>query len=185
MVAELKTQMQEALADIRRIAYDLRPPALDELGLVGALKEHIASYNQVQGLQIMLEAPESSPSLPAAVEVAAYRIALEAMTNVSRHAGARHCLVRLSLMGDLCLEVTDDGRRLPTAVRAGLGLTSMRERAVGELGFYLDIERTAAVVVDQPSVIYSLSRPELAAIEKIDPETANLFHRIVMPTCCP
>jgi signal transduction histidine kinase len=133
MAAELKTQMQEALADIRRIAYDLRPPTLDELGLVGALKEHIASCNQAQGLQITLEAPESPPPLPAAVEVAAYRIALEAMTNVSRHAEARHCCVRLSLPGDLCLEVTDDGRGLPNAVRAGVGLISMRERAE-ELG---------------------------------------------------
>ena len=120
--------MQEALADIRRIAYDLRPPALDELGLVGALKEHIASYNQVQGLQITLEAPESPPPLPAAVEVAAYRIALEAMTNVSRHAGARHCCVRLSLPGDLCLEVTDDGCGLPNAVRARCG-TDLDARA--------------------------------------------------------
>lgn len=133
MAAEMKKQIQEALADIRRIAYDLRPPALDELGLVGALKEHIASYNQTQGLQITLEAPENAPPLPAAVEVAAYRIALEAMTNVSRHAAARHCYVRLSLPGDLCLEVTDDGRGLPNAVRAGVGLTSMRERAE-ELG---------------------------------------------------
>jgi signal transduction histidine kinase len=121
------------LADIRRIAYNLRPPALDELGLVGALKAHIASHNQVQGLQITLEAPENPPPLPAAVEVAAYRIALEAMTNVSRHAGARHCCVRLSLPDDLCLEVTDDGRGLPNKVQAGVGLTSMRERAE-ELG---------------------------------------------------
>ena len=52
MSTELKAQMQEVLADIRRIAYNLRPPALDELGLVGALKAHIASQNQVQGLQI-------------------------------------------------------------------------------------------------------------------------------------
>ena len=133
LIAELKSQMQDALTDIRRIAYDLRPPALDELGLVGALKEHIASCNQAQGVHITLEAPESPPPLPAAVEVAAYRIALEAMTNVSRHAGARHCSVRLSLPGDLCLEVTDDGRGLPNAVRAGVGLTSMRERAE-ELG---------------------------------------------------
>lgn len=130
---ELKAQMQGVLADIRRIAYDLRPPALDELGLVGALKEHIASHNQVQGLQITLEAPETPPLLPAAVEVAAYRIALEAITNVSRHAKARHCSVRLSLLGDLCLEVIDDGRGLPDQVRAGVGLTSMRERAE-ELG---------------------------------------------------
>ena len=133
LVAELKTQMQEALGDIRRIAYDLRPPALDELGLVGALKAHITSYNQVQGLQITLEAPENPPPLPAAVEVAAYRIALEAMTNVSRHAGARHCYVRLSLPDDLCLEVTDDGRGMSASGRSGVGLMSMRERAE-ELG---------------------------------------------------
>lgn len=133
MAAELKAQMQEALADIRRIAYDLRPPALDELGLVGALKAHITSHNQLQGLQITLEAPENPPPLPAAVEVAAYRIALEAMNNVSRHAGAHHCYVRLSLPDDLCLEILDDGRGLPRAVRAGVGLISMRERAE-ELG---------------------------------------------------
>jgi signal transduction histidine kinase len=133
LVTELKTQMQEALRDIRRIAYDLRPPALDELGLVGALREHIASHNQTQGLQITLEAPESLPSLAAAVEVAAYRIALEAITNVSRHARARHGNVRLSLAKDLCLEIKDDGCGLPDAVRAGVGLVSMRERAE-ELG---------------------------------------------------
>jgi two-component system, NarL family, sensor kinase len=133
MAAELKFQMQEALADIRRIAYDLRPPALDELGLVGALKEYIASCNQVQGLHFTLEAPENTPPLPAAVEVAAYRIALEAMNNVSRHAGAHHCYVRLSLPDDLCLEILDDGRGLPGTVRAGVGLISMCERAE-ELG---------------------------------------------------
>jgi signal transduction histidine kinase len=131
--SELKTQMQEALADIRRIAYDLRPPALDELGLPGALKEHITTCNQSQGLEITLETPEKLPPLAAAVEVAVYRIALEAMTNVIRHAEARHCRVRLSLANDLRLEITDDGRGLPDAVRAGVGLTSMRERAE-ELG---------------------------------------------------
>ena len=97
------------------------------------MKEHVASYNQALSLQITLEAPENTPPLPAAVEVAAYRIALEAMTNVSRHAGAQHCCVRLSLLDDLYLEITDDGRGLPQAVRAGVGLTSMRERAE-ELG---------------------------------------------------
>lgn len=132
LATELKTQMQSALTDIRRIAYDLRPPALDELGLVGALKEHIASCNQAQGVHITLEAPEVPP-LPAAIELAAYRIALEAMTNVSRHSGAGHCYVRLSLHDDLCVEVVDDGRGLPQSLRAGVGLTSMRERAE-ELG---------------------------------------------------
>lgn len=133
MAAEIKAQMQEALADIRRIAYDLRPPALDELGLVGALKAHITSQNQLQRLQITLEAPENPPPLPAAVEVAAYRIALEALTNVSRHAGAHHCYVRLSLPDDLCLEILDDGCGLPGGIQVGVGLISMRERAE-ELG---------------------------------------------------
>jgi signal transduction histidine kinase len=133
MVAELKTQIQTALEDIRRIAYNLRPPALDELGLVGALRAYISSANQGQGLHITLEAPENPPSLLAAVEVAAYRIAIEAMTNVSRHARAQNCIVRLSLCNDLCLEVLDDGHGIRGDIRAGVGMASMRERAE-ELG---------------------------------------------------
>src|SRR5262249_19023560 len=133
LAANLQLEMQTVLADIRRIAYDLRPPALDELGLVGALKEHIALQNQARGVQITLDAPSILPPLTAAVEVATYRIALEAMTNVSRHANARHCQVRLFMDDRLCLEVDDDGRGIPASARAGVGLTSMRERAE-ELG---------------------------------------------------
>ncbi|NIV36615.1 MAG: two-component sensor histidine kinase, partial [Anaerolineae bacterium] len=72
----LKTQVQDALAEIRRIAYNLRPPALDELGLVPALREEIGSHNQVDGVRISLEAPAHLPPLSAAVEVATYRITL-------------------------------------------------------------------------------------------------------------
>ena len=137
LAAELKSQIQTTLDDIRRIAYDLRPPALDELGLVGALREHIASS---QGLRIVLEAPENLPPLAAAVEVAAYRIALEAINNVNRHAQAASCSVRLSLCDELCLEVSDDGCGLPDHVRAGVGMASMRERAE-ELGGTCVIEK--------------------------------------------
>jgi signal transduction histidine kinase len=133
MAAELKAQMQEALADIRRIAYDLRPPALDELGLVGALKEHITTNNQSSSVQIVLEVPQNIPPLAAAVEVAAYRIAMEAMTNVTRHANACRCEIRLSLDDRLCMEIADDGRGISDGVRAGVGMRSMRERAE-ELG---------------------------------------------------
>jgi signal transduction histidine kinase len=133
LAVELKAQMQEALTDIRRIAYDLRPPALDELGLVGALKEHITAYNQGGNLQFALEAPQNIPPLRAAVEVAAYRITMEAMTNVARHANARHCQVQLSVGHRLCLEIDDDGCGIPAGVRAGVGMASMRERAE-ELG---------------------------------------------------
>ena len=132
-VIELKSQIQTALNDIRRIAYNLRPPALDELGLVGALNEHIADHNQSHTLHIVLEADGDMSNLAAAVEVAAYRIVTEAITNVARHARAPHCVVKLTMDDALCLEVGDDGQGLPSSVRAGVGLTSMRERAE-ELG---------------------------------------------------
>lgn len=133
LLGKLKGEVQAALGEIRRIAYNLRPPALDELGLVAAIGEHITTVSQPEGPQITLEASERLPPLSAAVEVAAYRIALEAITNVIRHAQARHCTVRLALCDDLCLEVCDDGRGVSGALRAGVGLTSMRERAE-ELG---------------------------------------------------
>lgn len=95
LLSELKAQTQTAITDIRRLVYDLRPPALDQLGLVSALKEYAASHNGNGRLQITIDAPPLMPPLPAAVEVAAYRIATEAMTNVIRHAAAHHCIVRL------------------------------------------------------------------------------------------
>ena len=133
LLVALKAETQAAIADIRRLVYALRPPALDELGLVGALREHAASHSTPDGLRIIVEAPEELPPLPAAVEVAAFRIALEALTNVERHARARECTVRLALDGRLQLEITDDGVGLPPEYQAGVGLTSMRERAA-ELG---------------------------------------------------
>jgi signal transduction histidine kinase len=145
----LKAQTQTIIADIRRLVYDLRPPALDELGLVSALREQAAHYSEFNGLQVSTEAPEQLPPLPAAVEVVAYRIALEALTNVARHAHARTCCIRLSLAPTapahaghkqanqqqdmLCLEILDDGVGLPMHYQSGVGVNSMRERAA-ELG---------------------------------------------------
>ena len=133
LLVDLKAQVQAAIADIRRLVYELRPPALDELGLVGALREHAVSHSTADGPRISVEALESLPPLPAAVEVAAYRIALEALTNVARHAQAQECVIRLALDDALQLEITDDGIGLPKGYQAGVGLTSMRERAA-ELG---------------------------------------------------
>jgi signal transduction histidine kinase len=134
LLMDLESDMEAAISDIRRLVHNLRPPALDELGLVGALNDAAAQYD-TDGLRVRVEAPESEalPPLPAAVEVAAYRIAQEALTNVVRHAGARNCTVRLSLDDGLGLEVTDDGVGLPADRAAGVGLASMRERAA-ELG---------------------------------------------------
>ena len=133
LLADLKEQIQGAISDIRRLVYDLRPPALDELGLIPAIRERATDYGR-GGLDVGVEAPESLPPLPAAVEVAAYRIIQEALTNVTRHARAGVCRVRLSVRGgEIELEVADDGVGLPEDRHGGVGIASMRERAA-ELG---------------------------------------------------
>src|SRR5262249_32251981 len=106
LLGSLKGQVQTTIAQIRRVVYAVRPPVLDELGLVSALREHTAYAQASNGLHVSIEAPEAMPKLSAAVEVAAYRIVLEALTNVERHAQAHTCLVRLDMTeaGTLCLE---------------------------------------------------------------------------------
>jgi signal transduction histidine kinase len=133
LLVEVKAQLQTTIIDIRRLVYDLRPPALDELGLVSALQEQAMQYHRLNGVQVVIEAPPQLPPLPAAVEVAAYRIVLEALTNVARHAQAHTCCVRLALAEGLTIEVSDDGQGLPSEQHVGVGLASMRERAA-ELG---------------------------------------------------
>jgi signal transduction histidine kinase len=128
---DVTAKAQAALQDIRRLVYDLRPPALDELGLIGALRQ--TAGNMPEGLHIEVDMPESLPPLSAAVEVAAYRIAQEALNNVNHHAHARNCSVCLSVEDELRLEINDDGVGLAAEARAGVGLISMRERAA-ELG---------------------------------------------------
>jgi signal transduction histidine kinase len=130
-LAEITSKAQDALQDIRRLVYDLRPPALDDLGLIGALQQTAA--NAPNGLLITIEAREALPPLSAAVEAAAYRIAQEALNNVARHAHAQCGVVRLWVQDGLRLEISDDGVGLPTPLSVGVGLISMRERAV-ELG---------------------------------------------------
>lgn len=147
MLAELKAQARNAVADIRRLVYDLRPPALDELGLVSALREQAAQFTTSAGarcphpveLSVTVDAAGELPVLPAAVEVAAYRIVTEALTNVARHAGASHCTVAVALNGALEIEVADDGAGLAPGHRLGVGLSSMLERAT-ELGGSCTVE---------------------------------------------
>jgi PAS domain S-box-containing protein len=137
----LAKQAQAAVAEVRRLVYALRPPALDALGLMGALRSQ-AVHHDHNGLHLTIDGPEELPVLPAAVEVAAYRIALEALTNIVCHAEARNCVIRLELhekTGTLRLEVEDDGRGIGENRPAGVGLISMRERAE-ELGGSCTVE---------------------------------------------
>jgi signal transduction histidine kinase len=131
-LSQAKEASSQAITDLRNIVYGLRPPALDDLGLVGAVRVHVDRLVEGSALHIAVEAPPL-PELPAAVEVAAFRTAIEAVNNVVRHAGARRCCVELSVDdGSLVLEVTDDGSSR-TDWTAGVGMLGMRERAA-ELG---------------------------------------------------
>jgi signal transduction histidine kinase len=131
LLKELKGQVQDAIQDVRRLVYDLRPPALDQLGLAAALREYAAQQN-ANGLQVIVEAPDLH-DLPAAVEVAVYRIALEALTNAVRHSQASRCSIRITAGEQLCLEIEDDGVGINAGSPMGVGLSSMRKRTI-ELG---------------------------------------------------
>jgi signal transduction histidine kinase len=133
LLGEIITQAQDATTDIRRLVYALRPPALDDLGLVGAIQAQAQKLNQPGGLQVTVQA-DQLPPLSAAVEVAIYRIVHEALTNVVRHAQAKHCTITISVVADhLQLSISDDGIGIASEASAGVGLRSMRERAE-ELG---------------------------------------------------
>ncbi|WP_374686316.1 GAF domain-containing sensor histidine kinase [Promineifilum sp.] len=137
---EMQGDIRATIDDIRRVVHELRPPALDDLGLVPALNVLAAKIGrnenatpEATGLQVHVDAPDDLPPLPAAVEVAAYRIIQEALTNVVHHADARCATVRLRLDHALHIEVADDGAGFKEGRAGGLGLRSMRERAA-ELG---------------------------------------------------
>src|SRR5262245_7421319 len=150
-------QAQSLIADVRRLIYGLRPPTLDELGLVASL-EGLASRDGAGGPHIQVDAPDALPPLDAAVEVATYRIVQEAVTNVARHAHAGRCTVRLAVEPTaLLLEVADDGRGFSDR-RAGVGLQTMRERAL-ELGGTCEIASTPGVGT---TVSVRLPRQEVA-----------------------
>jgi signal transduction histidine kinase len=137
LLGELRDRTIGALNDIRRLVYELRPPALDSLGLVGALEEYtmlLSRRADGNALAVAIDAPAPLDDLPAAVEVAAYRIVTEALTNVTRHSTATSATVTLAARGkELQVSVHDDGVNVGGGWQPGVGLTSIRERAA-ELG---------------------------------------------------
>ena len=139
LLAELDTDLAGLLEEVRRISRGLRPPALDELGLMPALRAQAINFTGDSGLDLRVEGPPELPPLPAAVEAAAYWIALEALTNVSRHSEATHCLVRVRLGDTLDVEVEDDGVGIRPGTPRGVGLTAMHERAT-EVGGTFHVE---------------------------------------------
>ncbi|MFG1612221.1 sensor histidine kinase [Nonomuraea wenchangensis] len=130
LLLDLRTGMDAVSQEVRELVYGLRPPTLDDLGLAGAVRALAAE----PGPPVEVVVEGETDDLPAAVEVAAYRIAQEALTNVRKHAAAGHVTVTLARSaGALVVRVRDDGKGLPAARRSGVGFASMRERAA-ELG---------------------------------------------------
>jgi signal transduction histidine kinase len=139
LIAEVQEEVRACVGSIRKIIEGLRPPVLDERGLVAALQQQadvIAQRAPSVSVRVEGDPPEG---LPAAVEVVAYLIGGEAMTNALRHATPRQIVVTVAATSDeLVLEVTDDGRGIPDEPTAGVGLASMAERA-DEIGGLLTV----------------------------------------------
>ncbi len=143
LLRDVKTQAQDLVADVRRVVHDLRPPTLDEFGLVEALRGTIAQFRtHPNGIRIDFEADELPNNISAAVESATYHITMEAITNVIKHAHAHQCWIHLQVLAypsRLQMTIEDDGRGLPKLIVPNVGLHSMRERAE-ELGGTFSIQ---------------------------------------------
>jgi two-component system sensor histidine kinase UhpB len=151
--AELAEIVQHSLADVRRISLELRPGALEQLGLLNALISLCARISEQSGIRVHRELEPAIPQLPDDVELAVYRIAQEGLTNVMRHSQASEVTVSLRVVNEeLVLRVVDNGRGLPETVVEGGGLAGMRERAL-LIGADLQIERT------EPGVAVTLRLP--------------------------
>jgi len=126
--ARIEHHLDEALEEVRRSTSALLPAPLATLGLLGALRKHVASYARATGVDISLEAPAQLPELPPPVAAGLYRIVQEALHNTARHAGAGRASVRVTeLPGSLSLEFDDDGRGFPDQASS----QSIRERVAG------------------------------------------------------
>jgi two-component system sensor histidine kinase UhpB len=132
-VAAIRGQIEALQGHNKRILRQLRPPALDELGLNEALRILVDSWRETEpGVDVELSLPETLPPLGEKEVLAIYRLAQEALTNVYRHAGATHASIILSRgPSELHVRVQDDGIGIDPAKPAGLGLTGMRERVLG------------------------------------------------------
>jgi signal transduction histidine kinase len=142
LLRRLRAEATAAVGEVRRLVYDMRPPALDQLGLVPALHQQLATTRTPCGrpMQVSIDVPSDLPPLPAAVEVACYRIATEAVMNAARHSGTDRASVRIAIQDDDLTVVVSDPGVASGPWNPGVGLSSMNERAA-ELGGTLQIEQ--------------------------------------------
>lgn len=138
LLEQIQFQTQNALSTIREIVEALRPSEIDQLGLCHALEKFIHQI-ETAGIQAEFVVPDSFPKLPAAVEIALYRITQEAVHNVIKHSASNYCLVNLEVNDYVILRIQDNGKGFTIPVAKGVGLDSMQERAV-ENGGTLEVQ---------------------------------------------
>ncbi len=130
-LAELRELVVATLQDVRRLAVELRPKALDDFGLVPALERLVETFVEATGIAVDFESQLGDDRLPSEVETTLYRIVQESLTNIAKHAGARRVSVLLVLRGGAATAlVEDDGHGFDAEdeLRGGIGLAGMRER---------------------------------------------------------
>jgi signal transduction histidine kinase len=128
-MGELRELVVTTLQDVRRLAVELRPKALDDFGLVAAIERLVGTFREQTGIEVDLESRLGSDRLPREIETTLYRITQEALTNVVKHAQAKHVSIVLNRRdGSVAAVIEDDGRGITEAGGDGLGLLGMRER---------------------------------------------------------
>lgn len=132
LLTDVEHKLIGAVGEVRRLIHNLRPPVLDQLGLIKSIELFIEDYRQ-RDFEITLFTPAQMPRLSPVIEIATYRIIQEAVTNVVKHAQATHCTVQLELNDSLKICVSDNGIGIPTSYTQGVGMGSIQERAE-ELG---------------------------------------------------
>ena len=153
---ELRELVVATLQDVRRLAVELRPKALDDFGLAAALERLTHTFSEATGIEVQLEAALGEERLPGEVETTLYRIVQEALTNIVKHAGARKVSILLTRRGGAAAAVIeDDGRGFdPAAVQEdGLGVLGMRERVAlleGKLTVESSPETGTTLVAEVP-----------------------------------
>jgi signal transduction histidine kinase len=148
VMIRLREEMRSTIGELRRVLAGLQPGVLEERGLAEALRHRAKTAAHAGGLAVAVTVPESLPPLAGELEVAAYRIADEALTNIVRHAQAQHASITVTIADAVRLEICDDGRGPPSTQTNGVGLSSMRRRTE-ELGgqFLLEASQTGGTRV--------------------------------------
>lgn len=155
-IRDLRTMVRDSLAEVRRIIYDLRPMALDDLGLIPTLSKYLKSFQERTGMEVLFKNMGKEERLPSRLEVAIFRFVQEAVQNAYKHAKPSEVQVKIEIKKlNVCVVIKDDGQGFdPEAKKEGaFGLVGMKERInmlKGELVIQSKLNRGTSLVIDIP-----------------------------------